>query len=104
LGATPERVIRGVGDVAGGRGELAQDRPVPHDACVMPDVGGGGYVLDQLSERVEAADVVEFLYRGQRLERSHHVSRFALRNEADDVVIDEPVRLAVEVGVGNDVG
>ena len=103
LGAAAERVVRGVGDLAGGRRELAQDRALAHDGGVVADVGRRRHVLDQRAEVGEPADVVELLHRGERLGHRHHVGRLAVGDEADDVVVDEPVRFAVEIGVGDHV-
>ena len=47
LRAAAERVVRGVGDVARGGRELAQDRPVADDLGVVADVRGGRDIADQ---------------------------------------------------------
>ncbi len=103
LRAAPERVVRRIRDVAGRAGELAQDRAVAHDLRVVADVGGGRHVLDQRAEIREAADVVELLRRGERLGDRHHVGGLAVGDEPHDVRVDEPMRVAVEIGVGDDV-
>ncbi len=99
LRAAPHRVVCAVGDVAGGRRELAQDRAVADDLRVMPDVRGGGNVSDQRSQIREPADVVELLHRGERLGHGDDVGRLALGREPDDLLVDDPVGVAVEIRV-----
>ena len=103
LGAPSHGVVGGIGDLAGGGRELAQDRAFAHDLRVMADVGGGRHVLHERAQVREAADVVELLHRLQRLRQRHHVDRLALAAQLRDVPVDDAVRIAVEIVLADDV-
>ena len=62
-----------------------------------------GTFSHQRAEVGEPADVVELLHRGERLGDRDDVGRLAVADETHDVRVDEPVRFAVEIGVGDDV-
>jgi hypothetical protein len=62
-----------------------------------------GTLLHERAEIGEAADIVELLYRGKRFGHRHDVRRLAFGRQLQDVRVDEAMRLAVEVGVAQDV-
>ena len=97
--AATERVVRGVRDLPGGRSELAQDRALAHDRRVVPDIGGGRHVLHERPQIRQPADIIELLHRRERFRDRHDVRRLAVAEQPDDVRIDQPVRLAVEIGL-----
>ena len=81
LRAAAERVVGGVGDLAGRRRELAQDRALAHDLRVVADVGGRRHVLHQRAEVREPADVVELLHRRSDSDSVTDIGRLALADE-----------------------
>ena len=103
LRTASKRVVGGVRDVAGRCRKLAQDRAVANDLRIVPDVRGGRHVADEDAEICEASDVVELLRRRERLGYGDDVGRLAVGDEAKDMLVDEPVRFAVEVRVGEHV-
>ena len=104
LRVAPERVVRGVGDLARRRGELAQDRPLADDLRVVADVRGRRHVLRRARPGT----------RGRRRSRASAPTpapRDSVTTstglpslaERDDVPVDDAVRVAVEVVLGQHV-
>jgi hypothetical protein len=57
----PERVVRGVRNLAGRRRKLAKNRPIADDLRVVADIRGGWHIADQRAKISKPSDIVELL-------------------------------------------
>jgi hypothetical protein len=83
LGAAAQRVVRGVGDLAGRRGQLAQNGPFADDRRVVADIRGRRHVLNQGTQVGKPADIVELLHGRQRLRQRPQRRRACPRRQVD---------------------
>ena len=83
--------------------ELAQDRALAHDLGVAAHVGRARHALRQRVQVGQAAAVLGLAEALQLLEDGDHVGRLAGVDQRADGGVDQPVLVAVEVAVGQQV-
>jgi hypothetical protein len=99
----PLRVEGAGGDIVAGGDELAQDRSLAHDLGIAPHIGRAGHALRQRIQVGQAAAVLRLAQALQLLEDGDHIGRLALRHQRADGGVDQPVFVAIEVAVGEQV-
>ena len=97
------RVEGAGGDLVAGADELAQDGALAHDLRVAPDIAGAGHILGQRVEIGQAAHLLRLAQVLQLLVDRDDVGRFGSIDQRTDHAVDEPVLIAVEVTVGQQV-
>ena len=98
------RIERLGGDLIGGRDQLAQDGAVAHDLAIAADIGGRRGLLGQRIQVGQPAHLVGLADRFQRLIDCDHVGGMAALDQARNLLPDQPVVVAVEVFIAQQVG
>ncbi len=98
-----QRVVGRVGDASARRRQSAQDCTLAHDFGVAPDVGGGRHVVDQRAQIRHATNVVELLQRTEHLPQRHHVGRLVVGDELHRRLVEQAMRVTVEIVCTEDV-
>ena len=95
-----ERVGR---DLVARRDELAQHRALANDLGVAAQVGGTWHALRECVQVDETATVLGLAEALQLLEYGDHVGRLGRVDQRADRCVDQPMLVAVEVAVGQQV-
>ena len=88
----------------GGEDQVPEGRLLADDARVVLDVGGVGQPVDERRDIGGAADLVELARARQLFLQRDEVDRIAPLAQLDHLLEDPPVRVAVEVARGQDLG
>jgi len=104
FGIAAERVKRIGGDFVTGHDEVAQDGALAHDLGITADVGGGWGVGRQLTEVGQTAGFVCQAGLFDGFGDGHHIGGFGAFEQTRDLLEDEFVFAAIEVGFGQQVG
>jgi len=98
-----QRVECGGSDFVAGAHQLAQDGALAHDLGVAADVARAGHVLRQRIQVGKAPDLVRLAQPLQLFVHRDHVGRLGGVDQATHGRVDQPVLIAVEVAVSEQI-